>query len=64
MLKGQTLDVWLDQMKEKSLCYENEINQINNENLEWAKSWAQKSKRTLENYLEMSRVSENLPLEM
>lgn len=53
MSRGQTLDVWLDQMNVKSRSYEKEITQINNENLDWVKSWAQTSKRTLENYLEV-----------
>ena len=55
MSKGQTLDVWLDKMKETNKGYENEINEMNTENINWTKSWVQKSKRTLENYLETSR---------
>ena len=54
MSKGQTLDVWLDKMKETNKGYENEINEMNTENINWTKSWVQKSKRTLENYLETS----------
>ena len=54
MLKGQTLDVWLDKMVETSKGYENEITQISVDNLEWAKSWVKQSKRSLENYLETS----------
>ena len=43
MSKGQTLDVWLDKMKETNKGYENEINEMNTENINWTKSWVQKS---------------------
>ena len=54
MSKSQKLDVWLDEMKDKNKIYENEINKMTAQGIEWSKSWAQKSKRTLECYLETS----------
>ena len=53
MSKGQTLDVWLDKMKETNKGYENEINEMNTRT-SIGRNLGSKSKRTLENYLETS----------